>query len=254
MRSIQLTILFLSLIGNTIAQAQSLDPERTLYIEGAISGQTLDPLMDKLIDLTRKVFTDKNKEQINIIISSPGGEVISGNMFINKMVALRGLGVPIVCYVQDMAASMAFQTFTQCSKRYALTTSYLLWHGVRTRLQGPVTQLVAHSVAEDLQRMDDSVMVQLEDTLSLTSSELVRHFERETLWSGMQLRNADPGFLTVQDFYPEVSEVLINPHLTKSGSSMPGFDMGGQMDPVKHTYYLIWSRYQYMLNPMQGGN
>ena len=239
--------ILIALLLGTVAQAGELKPERTLYIEGAISFDTLSPLFDKVEALTKEAVTNKNKDTINIIISSPGGEVISGNMFINRLIALKGLGVDVDCYVQDMAASMAFQLLTQCSNRYALDTSYLLWHGVRTQMRGPITSLVAASLLEDLEMMDEAVMIQLEGALALKPNELTRHFERETLWTGQQLRAVAPGFMSVSSDYPEVTRALTSKKVTRS-SAVPSF-FGSDAGIVdRPAFYLIWDRYFYLLN------
>lgn len=243
-------LVLMVLLLSSQSYAGSLNPSRTLYIEGAISGQTLEPLSDKLVALINSTVRSGSKEQVNLIISSPGGEVIMGTQFINRIIALRGLGVPVVCYVQDMAASMAFQILTQCSKRFALSTSYLLWHGVRTRMNQVITTQVAESLAEDLQMMDDSVLHQLEEVI--TMKDMVRHFERETLWTGRQLASEEPGFITVQDNFSEVTEALASSKITRSGQDLPFFGQSGKQDTNRPVYYLIWSRYEYLLLNTEG--
>lgn len=217
------------------ARAADLDPARMVYVNLAIEQSALEPV--------RKAFsrfiTTSNKP-ITIVINSPGGEVISGNGFINDMHLARANGIEINCYVLDMAASMAFQILTQCSNRYALRSSYLLWHGVRVGMRGIVTAKSASDLAADLQRMDDYVIEQLNDALHLSPRDIRSHFDRETLWYGYQLAEADPAFISVSNAFPELMRVL--PKAQAMEDNPFSFIFGGSNKLV-----YIWSKYNYLL-------
>ena len=252
LRSLDKAVLLLSLLMFLIGlllvagpcHAGTIDPSRAAIIDMPISYGTLGPVYEKL----DKLLSDSSTADVTLIISSLGGEVTSGVRLINKVLALRSKGVSVICYVQDMAASMAFQLLTQCSERHALTNSFLLWHGVRTSTQEPITAMVASSMSEDLKRMDDMVIRQLENSLTLTSKEIMHHFDRETLWSGLQLHAADPAFLTIEDAYPGVLELLYNKSVARS--TVPSFSFfdrrGNTTTPV--ITHSIWRKYQYLLD------
>ena len=177
---------------------------RFLYLDGVVTGGTIAPLQAALT----RVIESESREPVTLLINSPGGSVIAGMSFINRMQTVLALDIEINCYVLDMAASMAFQILTQCTNRYALPGSFLLWHGVRMGTSAPITTQMARMIAEDLQRMDDLVMQQLTTALHLEPSVISYHFDRETLWTGMGLQVADPGFLELRDAYPELLSQL----------------------------------------------
>lgn len=228
----------------------ALDPERTVVLDQPITAGTLAPIYA----LFKKLLVDPNTTTINIIIDSPGGEVISGFALINQVAALQDRGIRVDCYVQDVAASMAFQLLTQCSKRYTLNNSFLLWHGVRTGTAGPITTLVAQSLAEDLARMDSTVLEQLNESLELKPEEIRKHFDRETLWSGSQLHAVSPAFITPARSFPEVTKVLGSEKVTRAASPQMfrffgGSALGGGTIETydRNQMYYIWSRYEYLL-------
>jgi ATP-dependent protease ClpP protease subunit len=219
----------------TTAQAQVLNPDRTMYISGVITEQTLTPLYTKM----QALLKDTDSSPVSIIISSPGGEVLSGVVFINGMLALKARGISVDCYVTNMAASMAFQIYTQCSRRFALSTSFLLWHGVRTSYMGTVTSAIASSMHSVLARIDQMIFSQLTNSLSLPGDEIQEHFDEETLWSGEQLAADTVGFLRVQSAYPEVVEVLNTGKVVTSAPYTKFLDQGA--------FFSIWKPYEYLL-------
>jgi hypothetical protein len=119
------------------------------------------------------------------------------------------MGIQVNCYVTGIAASMAFLTLTECSKRYMLDTSFLLWHGVRTGTNEPITADLAGKLAEDLKRFDELGIDMLESSLSLSTEKIMHHFHNETLWSGYSLERADAQFAELHKSFPEVAANLI---------------------------------------------
>lgn len=226
--------LFLALYS-CVTYADPVVNQRLLYLQGEITGQTIAPLKDAL----EKAVTGKGRAPITIVINSPGGSVIAGMAFINRMQAVKALDMDINCYVLDVAASMAFQVLTQCTNRYTLPTSFLLWHGVRMGTRQPITTALARSIADDLQRMDEVVLMQLDDSLSLSSDVIRKHFEHETLWSGVGLHAADPKFITPLDSYPRLLPVLNT--AVQMGEENPfQFLLGGNSEGL----ISIWSGWQ----------
>jgi len=190
--------------GGTPAKVVNVD-NHFLYLDGVITGQTIAPLQEAL----EKIITaGGSKRAVTILINSPGGGVVAGMSFINRMQTLRALGTEINCYVLDVAASMAFQILTQCTTRYTMPTSFLLWHGVRMGTYQPITAELARQMAADLERMDFMVMRQLASTLSMKDDDIRSHFRNETLWSGAGLHFIDPYFISIEDAYPELMSKL----------------------------------------------
>jgi hypothetical protein len=168
-------------------------------------------------------------------------------MFINKLVAMKAVGIRLDCYVLDMAASMAFQIFTQCSNRYALSSSFLLWHGVRTSMDSVITSNTAALLLEDLKRMDDTIMSQLDSTLNLETADIVHHFNHETLWTGRQLHKEDPEFLSIAAAFPEVIEVVYAPSTTRSAKFDNPFMNKDSTKPSRPEFWLMWDKYKYLI-------
>lgn len=241
------------LFATTAGQSAELDPKRTLHLSGVITRQTLAPLAKKLDELI--AATDKDTSPVTLVIDSPGGEVVSGMSFVNKMLALKSFGVDINCYVQDIAASMAFQILTQCTNRYSLNTSFLLWHGVRVSISAPITEEVATALAEDLRHINQLILMQLHAVIGLSNAATDHHFVRETLWSGCELHTMDQKFITSAATFPEVNRVLRKEGVTRSGKELFSFFnvRGATM------IYSIWKPFEFVLlgtiapTPTNGG-
>lgn len=238
------TIIALAVLAtSTFAySAETLDPNRTVYVKGPISSQTLAPVQRKMEEL----LASPDRTTVNILINSPGGEVLSGMSLVNKVLALKERGIDVDCYVLDMAASMAFQLFTQCTNRFALNNSYLLWHGVRTSYFGPITTDTARAMVSDLKRMDATVLGQLYSSLSLKPADVRKHFRHETLWTGAQLSEVDFQFVTVEGAYLKVTEVMAKEKMVTS--EPPALFLFGSAEDTT-MFHSIWRPYEYLLIP-----
>lgn len=225
------------------ASAAVMDPH-LLYINGVISTGTLAPVRKALQDLV----SDGYDGTVTLVISSPGGEVLSGVSFINLMQAAKAGGMTIDCYVLDMAASMAFQIFTQCSNRHALQGSFLLWHGVRTGFMGTLTARAARGIAAQMDQMDDLIRTQLTEVLGtdMDPLEIERNFQDETLWTGLKLAQMAPHFVEAEIAFPGLLVRL--PHAYSSAAERNPFGLDKLMTPP--TLYYIWGPYL----PVIGGN
>ena len=74
--------------------------------------------------------------EVFVFISSYGGSVGAGEVFINAMEGLRARNQTITC-VADLAMSMAFIILQHCDNRYALSNSILMQHQMSFSLSGP---------------------------------------------------------------------------------------------------------------------
>jgi len=205
-----------------------------LSMDGPISSRTIAPLQDAL---DAHIQADK-KSPVTLIISSPGGEVYAGIRFITSMLEAQARGVKINCYVTNMAASMAFQIFTQCSSRFALNTSLLLWHGVRVKINEPITARLAVSLSEDMDRIDQLIVWQLRGVLKMKEADILHHFHAETLWSGFTLGEAAVEFMQTANAFPGVQQMKG----VAVKSAVPGFfDYSPLSEDFTITY--IWQKY-----------
>lgn len=181
-----------------------------------ISGPIMDNVTEMLGDALLLSSKDENSDPIDLVISSPGGSIEEGFLFIAKMEAVKAKGVIIRCYVPDLAASMAFQIFVHCSERYALPTAFLLWHHARTQFGGGFGGSPAFTAGQLLhagQELADLDRLILDEVTAAFSSRVSKkdiqyHFDTETLHTAMQLQRFDPDFLTVLPNVEGLQEVL----------------------------------------------
>lgn len=166
----------------------TLSPSRTILISGPISSVMYEPVMKTMGNLA------ETGKDIDIIISSPGGEVITGSLIIDYMEQLKVEGVRFRCIVRDLAASMAFQLLLHCDERYATPNSYLLWHPVRLFYQGPLTSEQASSLGVQLGMADAMVIHDLHAYLPMSDADILWHFQHETLHQAFNLKETAPGF------------------------------------------------------------
>lgn len=195
-------ILSLFTIVASAKEGVVLNPERTIVLGGVITDGIVGPMTGAMVSLA------KTGKEIDIIISSPGGSVIAGNMLVDRMVQLKGDGVKFRCFVRDLAASMAFQFLLFCDERYATPHAFLLWHPVRIFAQGVITAASASNLTTQLGQADEVALHDLRAHLSMPEEDLVRHFYNETLHQAYNLQQTAPGFFTkvtnsVSNLYPE---------------------------------------------------
>lgn len=179
----------------------TLSPERTIVLGGVITDSIVRPMVETMTSLS------KTGKEIDIIISSPGGSVIAGNLLVDRMVQLKNGGVKFRCFVRDLAASMAFQFLLFCDERYATPHAFLLWHPVRIFAQGVITAQNASNLATQLQQADEVALHDLRAHLAMSEADILMHFYNETLHQALNLQSTAPGFFTkvtnhVSNLYP----------------------------------------------------
>lgn len=196
--------LVLSLFAVTVSAKEkvTLTPERTIVLAGMISDSTVAPMIEALTALS------KTGKDVDIIISSPGGSVIAGNLLVDRMLQLKNEGLKVRCVVRDLAASMAFQFLLFCDERYATPHSFLLWHPVRIFAQGIITGQLASNLAIQLQQADEVALHDLRAHLAMPEADILTHFYNETLHQAFNLQSTAPGFFkdvtnSIGNLYPE---------------------------------------------------
>lgn len=164
---------------------------RTLRVEGVILGNALD--------LAHKVerMSSESQEPIDLLINSPGGSVEAGLQLVEAMHIAQGRGVTIRCAVTTLAASMAFVILNECSERYALSNSLLLFHPARAMLMFAVIKADdARKMAEDLDFVDNLITDMLEEGMGIVTAQQKSwyqyHFTKETLWTASHLSHEVP--------------------------------------------------------------
>lgn len=164
---------------------------RTLRVEGVILGNALD--------LAHKVerMSSESSAPIDLLINSPGGSVEAGLQLVEAMHIAQGRGVTIRCAVTTLAASMAFIILNECSERYALSNSLLLFHPARAMLMFAVIKADdARKMAEDLDFVDNLITDMLEEGMGIVTAQQKSwyqyHFTKETLWTASHLSHEVP--------------------------------------------------------------
>ncbi len=163
----------------------------TMVIEGPI-GQGILSQANRLISFST---TKDAPKIIDIVINSPGGSVFAGWQFITAMQIVRARGFKIRCMVTSMAASMAFQIFSQCDERFAYKFSLLLWHPPASRLQGRPTPQRARAFSRSLRQVEKELVKQLRSRFKLKKSKFMYHYLKETLHTAQAVRELTPSFL-----------------------------------------------------------
>ena len=120
----------------------------------------------------------------------------AGLQFINAMLSAQGRGVTIKCYVGGMAASMAFQIFAHCDKRYATKYALLLWHPATTSVVGANAQELAYT-ADRLVTLEGALLPILLDALRMDKDLFMYHYKNQTLWTAEELTDVAPDFLKI---------------------------------------------------------
>lgn len=207
------------------AAAPTVNPKRTVIIQGVIGGGNVL----KLTETLEKLSKDSPDEPIDMVISSPGGEVNTGFLFINVMEDLKARGTTIRCFVPTIAASMAFQILAHCNERYALERSLLLFHRAHVQIGGGLfssgqvmTAPAAKALAEDLQIIDNTIWEELTEYLPMDVDLKRAAFESERLWVAKDLEAAAPGFIEVYRYIPGLMDVLLDPRSVKMPSLQEG--------------------------------
>jgi ATP-dependent Clp protease protease subunit len=109
-----------------------LNEKNTIILKGPINSNTIN----NLIHYKGNIESD----DIYIYITSPGGSVHSGNVFIEYMNALKMKNKNVIC-IADVALSMAFVIFQHCPIRYILSSSVLMQHQMSLGLIGSIDHI-----------------------------------------------------------------------------------------------------------------
>lgn len=218
-------VLVLAPLNAATASSLEVDKKNALVIEGPISGTNILHLGELLVQAAAAGLP-----QVDLIINSPGGSIVTGFRFISMMDDARSRGMKIRCFVPEMAASMAFGILVHCDERHALSRSFLLWHRARVSVGGifgsPLTAPQALAIGRDLAAVDNLI---LEETLGalkeMDPADVIHHFENETLHVGSNLHRMAPGFVTTHTYIRGLYDVLADEEVPRTKKSGGFFDM-----------------------------
>lgn len=166
---------------------------RSIFITGPIGGEIIDQAQ-QLLNLA-----ETNKNPIYLVINSPGGAVLPGMQFLQAMRIAQREGVEIRCVVPVFAASMAFQIFAECNKRYAFETSLLLWHPMWMGGVQRLTHDTVKKIDDSFNRLEGPFIKTLRDALQVSDETFYKHYYWETWHTGLSLQVLTPSFMVLVD-------------------------------------------------------
>jgi ATP-dependent protease ClpP protease subunit len=123
----------------------------------------------------------------------------------SAMDAVKAQGIPIRCFVPVYAASMAFHILGNCTERYALHYTLLLFHPARiTGDKRGMTQdeLVYHAARMKVE--EDELDGRLRRALRMDPVLFAYHHQHETFWLAQEFTSVAPGFIVIVDTYENV--------------------------------------------------
>lgn len=180
----------------------SLDTQKVLRLKGQLTGESLPGYQSQL---SATIFL---KGQRVVLINSPGGSVAVGQKILDQLNLERLMGTKIICVVDGLAASMAFEILTTCDVRLATDRSILLFHAIRQHYEAvTLTASEARRLAKELDEADKPWRAANLKALGLTEEQYDFSAEHNLIWSADSL--LDLGYLaaeaTVTDDSPKVS-------------------------------------------------
>ena len=183
-----------------------VDPLRVVSIKGEIGMNSI-----KIAGNIEKL-ADGLGGPINLVITSGGGSVAMGSQILSAVTLAKSRGHEIRCYVPIIAASMAFQVFVHCDKRYALKHTLLLWHPMKTSIRSATADMLLYE-GKRLQNWERPFILDLLKSLKIPYKTFQYHRQNETMWMAYEFNRLSPGFLTVVDDIKGVTDLfgLIDP-------------------------------------------
>lgn len=205
---LKLAILVFAFAFANLGQAEQkftsveVDTSRLIYVRGDI-GENSFSIANKI-----EQFSSSSTSPIHLLIASSGGSVTLGNQVLSAMNLAHSRGVKLVCYVPVLAASMAFQIFSQCDQRYALRNALLLWHPMKSQISKAMNKEDMLYESQRLRAWEIPFVKDLIAALKIKPSVFFYHRRKETLWMAFEFEKISPGFVTVVDDIKGVKDLF----------------------------------------------
>lgn len=186
-------VVYLMLLLTTTAAAQQpleIDSNRVVGITGRINNLTGES--QRLL-----LLSNQDSAPITIVIDSNGGSVIAGLEFYRAMDRVKSRGVELRCVVVGHAMSMAMHILGNCSTRYALPTSLLMWHPAYVSGYMKLDEDKAKRYGDQLKLLTRYLERRLRRALRLRRSVYRKHYKGEYIMLAADLKRLTPKFLTV---------------------------------------------------------
>jgi len=177
MRFSILVALLLLLAFPVKANTSYLNPDAELL--GEVNGETLQGTFDQL----HKTIEEDGKKDVVLRISSPGGSVFAGLIFIQKIEDMKAKNnARIACVGDIMVASMASIIFESgvCDERSLTDRTVVLFHGVASEASGKTGNIQDEL---DLMRRIDLAGAKIVATrLGITPEQYLAKIDRRDWW------------------------------------------------------------------------
>lgn len=156
---------FLTFANETPNQQKTIEitKENSVSLRGPVTWASISTLQQ---DILRVALTLRSDEPIYLVLDTPGGSVMAGEMFIET---LKGIPNPVHSVVL-FAASMGFQITQATQKRYILSTGILMSHRATVGIQGQLNgelesqlELYTNMITKAEERSASRVGLSLED-------------------------------------------------------------------------------------------
>jgi ATP-dependent protease ClpP protease subunit len=186
-----------SMLVSVTAQAGTLDVDtsRLIRIEGEVNESIL-PAADAVVKLAAE-----STSPIYVLINSGGGDVLAGLQFVSAIKAAQSLGVRVRCFVPNIAMSMAFVILSECSERYALKYSLLLFHPMRISLMGSYKADDLADFSNGLSLLEEPLIRTMIRKTGLPRAMFLRNYKAETIWTAETFKLFSPKFLKIVDSF-----------------------------------------------------
>jgi ATP-dependent protease ClpP protease subunit len=183
---------FVLMAGAAIGKTLQLKAKDTITIENEIDARLL-----KLVRPLEEIA--KRSKNVNIVISSPGGSIIAGMLFIEAMNRAQERGTKFTCVVDKLAMSMGFAILSVCDKRYIMNTSLLLWHPARVGMMGYATSKMLKVTAKQLDIYNEYLDSIIKPALKISDKVYVYYGDNDMVIPGYHLKKLSPRFGEIID-------------------------------------------------------
>jgi len=116
----------------TELERRRLRSNRTIILSGDIDSGTAH----EFIEDVHMILLEESKDPIKIVITSPGGNVFSGNAIIRAIRLAQKKGIKVIGEVHGQACSMAFFILQCCDERVMGELDISMAHGITTGFIG----------------------------------------------------------------------------------------------------------------------
>ncbi len=174
--------------------------ENTVYLFGEVDDYSVGKAVNKIKQLQNKLLKPK---EIFLLIDSPGGYVSSGRKLIRT---IRTSPIPVTCFIDGLAASMAAMIFETCHKRLVGEDSVLMFHEAAGSFRGEFNHVKSMTafIFRYVQEMEEEVAKKLGMTMEvyrihatnqlwLTGTRAVEMGGADSLIASIQCDSCDEG-------------------------------------------------------------